>query len=476
MAGEDGGKVRMRDILRLDVPKLHAAAMSDRLNASPVARFVIETLDSPARSYMMQVMYCVPAALLWRSRPDDGSPSSFIHKFYLRALWNERKTVGRLGLLAQFLLWPPIVLGMLAPCTWINGRGIRKRTGKSVFRQLREQLALAVRHGILPPWYYMFELYDPERFARAGEYLRRDETKGGLYRILKKPGAARRLEVKSRFADRLTERGVRTPEYLTASKGEVRGADGRTVRSLPKTDLFAKPNSGRGGCGVEQWRYDGSGWSRDGAPPIGEAELLDHFGELAKIPMPPKNDGYLVQKHLVPHPSLADVSGSVLTTVRMVTIRNESGGYEATHAAFRMPIRPGAKVDNFHAGGLAAKIDMQTGELSAASDIGLHPSSTWHAKHPCWGGQIEGRKLPFWGEAVELALRAHAAIPHWAVIGWDIAIVEDGPVMIEGNSGADLDIIQRSHREPIGDSRFGQLLAHHLRVLGHYLESAERGD
>ena len=68
-------------------------------------------------------------------------------------------------------------------------------------------------------------------------------------------------------------------------------------------------------------------------------------------------------------------------------------------------------------------------------------------------------------ETLDLASRAHAAFPHWAAIGWDIAIVDDGPVVIEGNSGADLDIIQRSHREPMGDSRFGKLLAYHLEQL-----------
>ena len=147
----------------------------------------------------------------------------------------------------------------------------------------------------------------------------------------------------------------------------------------------------------------------------------------------------------------------------MVTIRNEIGAYEATHAVFRMPKGPGAKVDNFHAGGLAAKVDIETGELGPGSDIGLRPDATWHATHPDSGAPLEGRKLPFWKETLDLARRAHAALPEWAVIGWDIAIVEDGPVVIEGNSGADLDIVQRSHREPMGDSRFGELLAHHLR-------------
>ena len=35
--------------------------------------------------------------------------------------------------------------------------------------------------------------------------------------------------------------------------------------------------------------------------------------------------------------------------------------------------------------------------------------------------------------------------------------------MIEGNKGPDLDIIQRTARAPIGNSRLGVLLAHHFR-------------
>jgi len=186
---------------------------------------------------------------------------------------------------------------------------------------------------------------------------------------------------------------------------------------------------------------------------------MEHFRGLSE------KEHYLIQRRLTPHPELADLSGDVLTTVRMLTIVDENGGFEATHAAYRMPSRPDATVDNFHAGGLAAKVDIETGELGPASDIGLHPSSRWHSTHPLSGAQISGRTLPFWKESLDLARRAHAAIPGRAVVGWDIAIIDDGPVLIEGNGGADLDIIQRAHREPIGNSRFGELLAHHLRIL-----------
>jgi hypothetical protein len=68
-----------------------------------------------------------------------------------------------------------------------------------------------------------------------------------------------------------------------------------------------------------------------------------------------------------------------------------------------------------------------------------------------------------WKEVIDLVLQAHAAFADQIVVGWDVAVLEYGPRLIEGNKSPDLDIIQRTHGEPIGNSRFGVLLAHHLR-------------
>ncbi|MBW2290197.1 MAG: hypothetical protein JRG90_20575 [Deltaproteobacteria bacterium] len=404
-------------------------------------------------------MYCPPLPLLWGFRPGDGTAASVVHQAYAREFWRERGFTGRLGLLTQFLTWPLMVFGTLVWFTALNGREIRRRSGKSIVRQLYEQLQLAIRHAILPPWYYMFELFDDTRFRRAGQYLRRDETKGGIFRLLRRPTKRRKLNNKAKFSDCCQQHAIRTPDYLEARSGHIRRPDNQKAQSLPHADLFAKPSRGKGGRGVESWRFDGSGWSRDGAPPLDEMALLDHFRALSMV------EQYLIQRRLVPHPDLAELSADVLTTIRMMTILDENGDYEVTHAVYRMPNQPDAKVDNFHAGGLAAKVGIETGELGPASDIGLHPNSSWHAHHPISGARIAGRKLPFWNETLDLARRAHAAMPERTVIGWDIAIVEDGPVMIEGNGGADLDIIQRAYREPMGDSRFGELLAHHIETF-----------
>jgi hypothetical protein len=134
-----------------------------------------------------------------------------------------------------------------------------------------------------------------------------------------------------------------------------------------------------------------------------------------------------------------------------------------------MAQRKGAVVDNIHAGGIAAPVDLATGRLGRATDLGVRVDSAWHARHPVTGAPIEGRILPLWPEALELVKRAHDLIGDRVVVGWDVAILDDGPCLIEGNGKPDVDLIQRPHRAGLGNSRFGELLAHHLK-------NAETGD
>jgi hypothetical protein len=156
-----------------------------------------------------------------------------------------------------------------------------------------------------------------------------------------------------------------------------------------------------------------------------------------------------------------------LATVRLLSCRNAQGEFEVTNASFRMAANPKSAVDNIHAGGIATPVDLAIGRLGPASDLGLGPKFAWHDTHPVTGAQITGRILPFWPETMALARRAHAKFSEWAVIGWDIAILDEGPRLIEGNKGPDVDLIQRPLRGPIGNGRFGALLAFNLEQARH---------
>src|SRR5215470_11317205 len=117
------------------------------------------------------------AILSWAFLPEDGSPSTFIHKCFRRELWRESGLGTRLELCAGVLAWPFVLPAVVGFFTWCNGAAVRKRTGKGIVRQMREQITLAARRAILPPWYYIFELHDDDKRRRAGEYLNRFETK-----------------------------------------------------------------------------------------------------------------------------------------------------------------------------------------------------------------------------------------------------------------------------------------------------------
>jgi hypothetical protein len=203
---------------------------------------------------------------------------------------------------------------------------------------------------------------------------------------------------------------------------------------LPRCDLFVKNNSGRGGYGAARWDYDGvSGW-RSGASHLDETGVIAHIAALSReVPR-------VVQKRALPHPEIADLSNGALPTVRLMTFRNEDGGFEAVAAAFRMAVGSNTIVDNFHAGGILAAVDLASGRLGWASAIGLTPEMGWVDIHPDTKATITGQTLPLWPQVLDLGRRAHAAYSHRVYIGWDIAILADGPCLVEGNGAPDPDL------------------------------------
>ena len=64
---------------------------------------------------------------------------------------------------------------------------------------------------------------------------------------------------------------------------------------------------------------------------------------------------------------------------------------------------------------------------------------------------------------LELARQAHRAFPDRIMVGWDVAMLKDGPMIVEGNGKPDLDIHQRVERAPLGKSRVAELIVFNLR-------------
>lgn len=380
---------------------------------------------------------------------DTLDPDSIDAVFAAR-YWRPGSVGEWLELGTALIAWPVALLGGALWYTARNGRAIRRRTGKALAAQLAEQLRLYFSAGVLAPWYYVFSLHDDASAARARTFLQRFETKPCVFLLLKQRKGSP-LTDKARFAEHCARHGIRCVQTLMLLNGSA------LARPLPDCDLFVKPANGRGGRGAERWDrvaphlYSGPG----GVRMAGDA-LLDRLVARSK------RRALIVQPRLGAHRALADITSGALPTVRVVTCLDERGEPELIGAVFRMSIGANTTVDNLHAGGIAAAVDNESGRLSRATNLGADARLGWLSNHPDTGAVIEGRALPHWPQARQLAVAAHRAFTDRVVVGWDIAILDDGPILVEGNGNPDMDIIQRFTRVGLRAQRFGELIAGHL--------------
>jgi hypothetical protein len=271
------------------------------------------------------------------------------------------------------------------------------------------------------------------------------EIRSNLYRRLAVD--AELLADKRRFARAAVAAGLPTPEMVAEfSDGTIEWWSGN---SLPGAHLFAKEAQAMCGQGAMSWSWDGAGWvDQESGAACDEKGLLAHLVELSqKAP-------YVLQRRLSNHPDLLELSPVGLCTVRVVTFRSRGGGDpRILLCAFRIP-RSGDIADNFARGGLACTIDMDTGTLGIAVLKDLHHAHLDLDRIPDTGAKVSGRVLPCWDAVKALAVRAHDCFPQFPSVGWDIAITDHGPVVLEANYNWDSVLAQQVGCCPLGGTEW----------------------
>ncbi len=148
------------------------------------------------------------------------------------------------------------------------------------------------------------------------------------------------------------------------------------------------------------------------------------------------DSGFVIQQRLWNHPSLVEFSGSVgLQTVRMITLV-ENGGACLLHAHWK-PIVGGYLIDTYFEGMLGnveAPVNLDDGTLHPGNrEMGDGEGIRYYDRHPETGRPFAGFRLPWWQEACEAVKRAAMEFLPVRTLGWDVALTEDGPVIVEAN-------------------------------------------
>lgn len=256
------------------------------------------------------------------------------------------------------------------------------------------------------------------------------------------PDRRNMLSNKAVVSERLAAAGLPTPEVVAlaglhappATDDPVLqdlGALRALLESLPPGGVVCKPIFGHSGLGVMVFgETSAAGVRRLDGDMLSTEQLWQQLQ--AKGPYEAYDaslEGWLLQRRVPPHPSLAAVHGDTLGCVRLVTFRRRDGRIGLTTPPWKIPVgRSG--VDNIGQGSFTAAVNLASGAVGPAI---LQSTMVTHFSHPDTGAPLDGIVIPHWEEAKRVVVRAMDLFPTLKSLGFDVGIGPDGPTIVEVN-------------------------------------------
>jgi hypothetical protein len=154
-----------------------------------------------------------------------------------------------------------------------------------------------------------------------------------------------------------------------------------------------------------------------------------------------KNKVWVVQHQFFSHQDIRKVNPTALNTTRIVTILN---GKEPEYlAGFQGFATNNATMDSWSKNSIYVGIDVKKSCLKEFGYCNLNvKDKSLVTEHPDSKVTFKDYKLPYLKEAVELCIKAHNLLFFNFVIGWDVAITETGPIIVEANEKPGMNVTQ----------------------------------
>lgn len=353
----------------------------------------------------------------------------------------------------------------------------QRELGKGYFAQVREMLGLSRGIGRLSPReYFWYGLYDDRRLGAAdkGAFLGQAALDHLDRRILRNPWhhiAADKLVLYAL----LEGFAVPTPPVVAVWHRFRRYRDAAVLRSDAEAarflrhatyPLFAKPVQAVHSLGTAA--LEGYDAATDSLVLLGGATVpLDRFvADLRRY----VDGGYLFQERIRPDPALAALTGNRISSLRVYVLVGEEGP-EILRAGWKIAVGDNPADNYWRSGNLLGAVDVATGEVQRVVRGG-GPDLVECATHPDTGARLVGTMLPGWARLRDRVLTAARSLPGCKLQGWDVALADGGPLIIEleGNGGHP-QLVQLAHGKGLYSGRFKEFYDHHVAAA----KAAARG-
>jgi hypothetical protein len=346
-----------------------------------------------------------------------------------------------------------------AVLNYLNGVRQAKQAGKGMLAMLLEIAKL--QHfspgRLRPDEYFMYGLYDDERYTPEVKKTFLSNS----FKFFQSPWMAL-AEDKPMMSATLKGLGLPVPETQAlvhpsrSLPGAVplRSQDDvcRFLREQAEYPVFGKPFNAA--CSLGTAKITGYDREHD-AVMIGGGELIpvDAFAKMIED----LDHDYLFQTLMLPNPEIVKLIGPCVSCVRMFVIYDEQG-CTLHRAAWKIPADAN-HADNFwRPGNMVAGIDVDTGRITKAmlrTSAGIEPIQ----QHPLTGVEFDSMSFPQWDEMRETVLAAAVNFSGSPFQGWDVAMTDRGPVLVELEAdGGDPILEQICFESGLFDERYQRLL------------------
>ncbi|MEX0970562.1 MAG: sugar-transfer associated ATP-grasp domain-containing protein [Paracoccaceae bacterium] len=319
---------------------------------------------------------------------------------------------------------------------------VAQKHGVSVSRQLREIFSLRYGRGkLMPHEYYRLHVYRPDlsrsqkseflgdRAAQALNYgLTAPELAGARYLVDQKP-VFLALCAASNIACTQTQ-AMYSPRQTVGPWEQLRSAADMVafLEHSARYPIFGKPTDGKQSIGgVQIERLDSDGHLRYGEDIQGPHVKAFVAEVLAKFP-----NGYLFQTCENLAKDLRGLAPKGLGPMRLNSILTEHGEPHVFFGSFRMPIEGTESGPTKSKRRYFAHLDLQNSTIISARER-TDGINTLLEHQPVTGTKLPGFKVEQLPDAIALVKAAHMLTPEIGIIGWDVALTDKGPLIIEGN-------------------------------------------
>ncbi len=312
---------------------------------------------------------------------------------------------------------------------FLQGLRKAKQAGKGMLSMIWEIAQLRRGQGqIRPDEYFMYELYDDARYTKE---IKRTFL-SGQGKQLDSPWQAVAKD-KPLLTAMLQGLGLPTPETQAIMHSCRTFADAvplrnradvcRYLREQASYPIFGKPFDSA--CSMGTAKIDGYDHDRDAVilgddllPVQGFAEMVEGLGR-----------AYIFQTLMLPHPDISKIIGPSVSSVRMFVFSDQDG-CDVFRAAWKIPSSSNVADNFWRVGNMLAGIDGGSGRIVKTmhrTPSGLVPIDV----HPVTGVSFNDLVFPHWEQMRATVLAAAVNLPDCHFQGWDVALTDRGPILVE---------------------------------------------